>query len=165
MTRTAIYPGSFDPLTLGHLDIIDRACRLVDRLIVAVGMHHGKKPLFDVEERVKLIENEVAGIAKKHNMAVEVMTFSNLATDFARAQGAQLMIRGLRNSADFNFEMPLAGMNGDMVPEVQTVFLPASPATRHIEGTLVRQVASMGGNASLFVSPAVAEALAAKFRN
>ena len=165
MTRTAIYPGSFDPVTLGHLDIIDRACKLVDRLIVAVGVHHGKKPLFDADERIKLIENEVAGIAKKHNVVIDVMTFSNLAIDFARAHGAQLMIRGLRNSTDFNFEMPLAGMNGDMAPEVQTVFLPASPATRHIEGTLVRQVASMGGNAGLFVPPAIAKALAAKFRN
>ena len=162
MTRIGFYSGTFDPVTLGHNDVIARAASLVDRLIIGVGIHPSKAPLFSDAERVAMLETEVAGIAKRTGTAIEVVTFSGLAVAEARARDATVIFRGLRDGTDFDYEMQMAGMNGAMAPEVQTVFVAAAPAVRHIAGTLVRQVALMGGDASKFVSPAVARRLKAK---
>ncbi len=165
MAHIGFYPGSFDPLTVGHLDIIERAANFVDRLVIAVGVHHGKKPLFTVEDRVRMIEAEVAELAKKTGTEIDVETFDKLTVDAARAAGANVIIRGLRDSGDFDYEMQMAGMNGTMAPDIETVFLASSPQVRHIAGTLVRQIASMGGNASAFVPDSVAARLRDRFGN
>lgn len=163
MARTGIYTGSFDPLTLGHMDIIARAAKLVDTLVIALGVHHGKKPLFSVDDRVAMIEAEAAPMAKKLGMDIKIQTFDRLAVDAAREAGASIIVRGLRDSGDFDYEAQMAGMNGEMAPEVETVFLVSSPPVRHITSTLVRQIASMGGDASSFVPDSVARQLAARF--
>lgn len=162
MAQTGIYPGSFDPVTNGHIDIISRAAKIVDRLIIVVGVHHGKKPLFSAEERVKMIEQAVESITKESSTTIEVQTFDTLTVDAARSAGASVIIRGLRDSGDFDYEMQMAGMNGEMAPDVETVFLAASPGVRHIAGSLVRQIARMSGDVTPFVPADVAEALAKK---
>jgi pantetheine-phosphate adenylyltransferase len=159
MTRIAFYSGSFDPLTNGHLDVIDRAAALCDRLVVGIGAHASKSGLFSTDERVAMIQ-AAAGQAAN---ALEVVTFSGLAIDAARSAGASLIVRGLRDATDFDYEMQMAGMNGQMAPQLRTVFLPASPQVRHISSTLVRQIAAMGADASAFVPANVAAALAARF--
>ena len=163
MTRTGFYPGSFDPLTNGHLDIIARAALLVDRLVIAVGVHHGKKPLFDDATRVAMIEENVAPIAERNGVEIVVTTFDNLTVDAARAAGARAIVRGLRDSGDFDYEMQMAGMNGAMADDVETIFLAASPEVRHVAATFVRQIAAMGGDVSPFVPKTVVERLAKKF--
>ncbi len=162
MALTGIYPGSFDPLTNGHLDIIARAAAILDRLVVVVGVHHGKKPLFSAEERVAMLEEQIAPIAAATGAEITVQTFANLTVDAARSVDATVIIRGLRDSGDFDYEMKLAGMNGEMAPDVETVFLTASPNVRHIAGTLVRQIAAMGGNTAPFVPASVSMALEKK---
>ena len=164
MTRTAFYPGSFDPVTLGHTDVIARALRLVDELVVGVGIHPGKAPLFTAEERVAMLEAELKPLARKAKSSARVITFGNLAIVAAREVSATVMIRGLRDGTDLDYEMQLVGMNGAMEPSIDTVFLPASPGVRHIAANLVRQIAGMGGDVSHFVSPAVAKRLAARRR-
>ncbi|MGE0628833.1 MAG: pantetheine-phosphate adenylyltransferase [Hyphomicrobiaceae bacterium] len=161
MTRTGFYSGSFDPPTLGHVDVIARALQLVDRLVVGIGVHPGKTPLFTVDERIAMIEAEARSVAKA-GTTLEVVTFDGLTVDAARRAGATVIFRGLRDSSDFDYEMQMSGMNGAMSPEIGTVFLPASPGVRHITATLVRQIALMGGDVSHFVSPSVAGQLAAK---
>jgi len=163
MARTGFYTGSFDPLTLGHMDIIVRAAKLVDTLVIALGVHHGKKPLFSVEDRVAMIEAEAKPIAKKLGMDISIQTFDRLAVDAAREAGASVIVRGLRDSGDFDYEAQMAGMNSEMAPDVETVFLVSSPPVRHITSTLVRQIASMGGDASSFVPDTVARKLAERF--
>jgi pantetheine-phosphate adenylyltransferase len=153
------YPGSFDPLTNGHLDVIERACKLVDRLVIGVGTHHSKKPLFTHEERVALLRSGVEPIGKRTETAFDVVEFSGLMVQAARQHGARLIIRGLRDTTDYNFEMQMVGMNASMAPELQTVFLPSSPYVRHISATLVRQIAEMGGDISAFVPSIVLKAL------
>ena len=160
--RTAIYPGSFDPLTNGHLDVIARAARMVDTLVVGIGVHPGKTPLFSPDEKIDMLKAETASVARKTGCKIEVTTFNNLTVEAAKAAGATLIFRGLRDGTDFDYEMQMAGMNGAMAPDIDTVFLPASPGVRHITGTLVRQIALLGGNISDFVSPAVAKRLKAK---
>ena len=162
MTRIGFYSGSFDPVTLGHTDVIGRAALLVDRLVIGVGVHPAKAPLFTEAERVDLLKAEVKPIARRTGTEIEIVTFSRLAVDEARLHGATVIFRGLRDGTDFDYEMQMAGMNGAMAPGIDTVFLPASPGVRHITGTLVRQIALMGGDVSPFVSPAVAKRLAAK---
>ena len=162
MKRKAFYPGSFDPFTNGHLDILLQALGLADEVIIAIGVHSSKPGLFSFEERKALIE-EV--LPQELRSRVSVTSFNNLTTHAAAEAGASMMIRGLRDGTDLDYEMQLAGMNGAMDGDIQTVFLPASPDTRPITATLVRQVATMGGDASLFVPEAVAEALARKFPN
>lgn len=159
MTRTAFYSGSFDPVTLGHTDVIERAARLVDRLVIGIGVHPGKAPMFDADERCALLEHAVEPIRKRTGTEIAVETFSNLAVLAAAGHGACMIIRGLRDGTDLDYEMQMAGMNGAMEPGIQTVFIPASPDMRHISGTLVRQIAKMGGDVSPFVSQDVAKRL------
>ena len=163
MPRIALYPGSFDPVTNGHLDVVRQAVILCDKLIVAIGVHSGKKPLFSTDERLDMARSVFEPIAKKAGCAFDCTTYDNLTVTAARKAGATIMIRGLRDGTDLDYEMQLAGMNETMAPEVHTVFLPASVAVRPITATLVRQIAGMGGDISAFVPPAVAKALKAKF--
>lgn len=163
MARTALFTGSFDPVTNGHLDIVAQGCRVADRIVIAIGVHPGKTPLFTAEEKAAMIEEVCGPLAARAGAALEVATFDGLAVDAARKVGASLILRGLRDGTDLDYEMQMAGMNAAMAPDVQTVFLPASPGARHITATLVRQIAAMGGNVSPFVPPAVAARLAAKF--
>lgn len=159
MIRIGLYSGSFDPITNGHLDIIGRAARLVDMLVVAVGVHHGKTPLFEAAERCALIEQEAADLVAAAGAQLRVVTFSGLVVDAAREAGAAVIIRGLRDATDFDYEMQMAGMNSAMAPDVDTVFLGASAGCRHIAASLVRQIAGMGGDVSAFVPAAVARRL------
>ncbi|MGY2049897.1 pantetheine-phosphate adenylyltransferase [Methylobacterium sp. JK268] len=163
MNRTALYAGSFDPVTNGHVDVIRQACRLVERLVIAIGVHPGKAPLFSAEERADLLRATCGPIAAAEQAVLEVVTFDDLAVSAARRVGASLFIRGLRDGTDLDYEMQLAGMNGAMAPEVQTVFLPASTGVRPITATLVRQIAAMGGDVRPFVPDLVAERLRARF--
>ncbi|MEJ8573282.1 pantetheine-phosphate adenylyltransferase [Microbaculum marinum] len=162
MTRTGIYTGSFDPITNGHVDVIARAARLVDRLVVAVGVHHGKTPTFTPQERCELIEQEVGEPARKAGAELVVTTFSGLAVDAARQAGATVIVRGLRDASDFDYEVQMAGMNGAMAPDIETLFLAASPGSRHIAASLVRQIAGMGGDITPFVPARVAELLTSR---
>jgi pantetheine-phosphate adenylyltransferase len=163
MPRIALYPGSFDPVTNGHLDVVRQAVVLCDRLIVAIGVNPGKKPLFSIEERLEMVRSEFGPLAQRAGCAFDATTYDNLTVTAARKAGATIMIRGLRDGTDLDYEMQIAGMNESMAPEVHTVFLPASVAARPITATLVRQIAGMGGDVSAFVPPAVAKALKAKF--
>ena len=159
MHRTALYPGTFDPLTNGHIDLLEGAFRLCDKLVIAIGVHPSKEPMLSVDDRLELINKVAVPMGAAAGVAVEVSTFDNLVVDFAREVGATLLIRGLRDGTDLDYEMQMAGMNGTMAPWLQTIFLPASPAARHITATLVRQIAQMGGDVEPFVPPAVAERL------
>jgi pantetheine-phosphate adenylyltransferase len=162
MRRVALYSGSFDPLTNGHLDIIRRAACLCDELVVAIGAHPGKTPMFSAEERCRLVEEACRGTQASQSCTVSVRIFTSLVVEVAHAAGATIIIRGLRDGTDLDYEMQMAGMNAVMAPDVETVFLAASPSVRHITATLVRQIASMGGDVSSFVPGVVALALAAK---
>ncbi len=155
MTRIAYYPGSFDPLTNGHLDVLKQAVSLADELVVGIGVHPGKVPMFSFEERAELIRT----VMRDNDVEVKVEAFDNLVVDAARDAGANILIRGLRDGSDLDYEMQMAGMNGTMAPELTTVFLPASPMVRAITATLVRQIAKMGGDVSHFVPATVNNAL------
>jgi pantetheine-phosphate adenylyltransferase len=163
MPRIAYYPGSFDPVTNGHLDVVRQAVGLCDRLVVAIGVNPGKKPLFSVEERLAMIKDVFGPVGAEAGCAIEAATYDNLTVTAAQKVGATIMIRGLRDGTDLDYEMQIAGMNQTMAPEVQTVFLPASPTVRPITATLVRQIAAMGGNVAPFVPASVAKGLKAKF--
>ena len=158
MKRVAFYSGSFDPPTNGHLDIIKQAATLCDELVIGIGVHPGKVPMFSFEERAHLVK----AIVSLSNTAVSVVSFDNLVVDAAKGAGASIIVRGLRDGTDLDYEMQMAGMNGTMLPEIRTVFLPASPNVRHITATLVRQIAKMGGDVSSFVPNAVEKALKKK---
>jgi pantetheine-phosphate adenylyltransferase len=160
--RTGLYPGSFDPITFGHVDIVGRAACLVDRLVIAIGTHHDKHPLFSAEERVRLATVVLAPVADALGLALAVTTYDTLTVKAAKANGASIIIRGLRDAGDLDYEMQMAGMNAALAPEIETVFLASSPGTRHIAASLVRQVAAMGGDVAAFVPPAVAAALKRK---
>lgn len=163
---TAIYAGSFDPVTNGHMDVLKGALRLSDHVIVAIGIHPGKKPLFSFDERVSLIEDSVSEIlGQDAGLRISVISFDGLVIDAARKNNAQLMMRGLRDGTDLDYEMQMAGMNGIMAPDLQTVFLPADPGVRTITATLVRQIAAMKGDIRPFVPACVASALKAKFKS
>ncbi|WP_404927352.1 pantetheine-phosphate adenylyltransferase [Mesorhizobium sp. ORM16] len=161
--RIALYAGSFDPLTNGHLDVLKASLAVADIVYAAIGIHPGKKPLFSFEERVELIEAATKAEFGRDGTRIKVVAFDGLVIDAARKQGASIMIRGLRDGTDLDYEMQMAGMNETMAPELQTVFLPASPSVRTITATLVRQIASMAGDIRPFVPAAVAGALTAKF--
>ncbi len=158
-TLVGFYPGSFDPLTNGHLDVIERACKLVDTLVIAVGTHHTKQPLFSHEDRLSLLRATLDPVGRRTQTEFRFVDFDGLAVDAARHNGARLIIRGLRDTTDYNYEMQMVGMNAQMAPDIQTVFLPSSPPVRHISATLVRQIAQLGGDISKFVPPLVIEAL------
>ena len=160
MIRTALYPGTFDPLTNGHVDILHAAFCLCDRLVAAVGVHPSKAPMVSVDDRIELIEIVAGPLAANAGAELVVMTFDNLVVDFAREVDAGILVRGLRDGTDLDYEMQMAGMNGAMAPDLQTVFLPARPGARHITATLVRQIAGMGGDVSPFVPEPVLAKLA-----
>lgn len=161
MPHIAFYAGSFDPPTNGHLDVVRRAFAIADAVVIAIGTHPGKSPLFSVEEKKTLLEATCRPLAQ--GRALTIVTFADLTVDAARRHGADMLIRGLRDGTDLDYEMQLAGMNGAMAPDLQTVFLPASPDVRPITATLVRQIAAMDGNVSPFVPAPVLSALKAKF--
>jgi pantetheine-phosphate adenylyltransferase len=162
MKRIGFYSGSFDPVTLGHTDVIERACRLVDKLVIGVGVHTEKAPLFTAPERIDMLKGETKAIARSTGTEIEIVTFANLAVDAAAVHEAGVIFRGLRDGTDFDYEMQMAGMNGAMAPGIQSVFVAASPKVRHIAANLVRQIALMGGDVSPFVSAAVAQRLRTK---
>lgn len=161
--RTALYAGSFDPLTNGHLDVLKASLAVADVIFAAIGTHPGKKPVFSAEERLGLIQRAVVDELGAQAERIRVVYFAGLVVDAAREHGASIMIRGLRDGTDLDYEMQMAGMNETMAPDLQTVFLPASPSVRTITATLVRQIASMGGDIRPFVPSCVAGALAEKF--
>jgi pantetheine-phosphate adenylyltransferase len=163
MPRIALYPGSFDPVTNGHVDVVRNAVGLCDGLIVAIGVHPGKQPLFSVEERLAMVREVFEPVAAKAGCAFDCTTFDDLTVTAAKRARATILIRGLRDGTDLDYEMQIAGMNETMAPEVRTVFLPASPTVRPITATLVRQIAGMGGDVSNFVPKAVAKRLKTKF--
>jgi pantetheine-phosphate adenylyltransferase len=163
MPRIALYPGSFDPVTNGHLDVVRHAVVLCDRLVVAIGVHTSKKPLFSTDERLDMVRAVFAPVATKAGCAFEATTYDNLTVTAAQKNGATIMIRGLRDGTDLDYEMQIAGMNEAMAPDVHTVFVPASAPVRPITATLVRQIAAMGGDVSAFVPKSVAASLKAKF--
>jgi pantetheine-phosphate adenylyltransferase len=163
MPRIALYPGSFDPVTNGHLDVVRHAVTVCDKLIAAVGVHSAKKPLFSTEERLQMVRDTFGPIAAKAACGFDCTTYDNLTVTAAQQNGATIMIRGLRDGTDLDYEMQLAGMNETMAPDVHTVFVPASTPVRPITATLVRQIASMGGDVSAFVPQQIAAALKAKF--
>ncbi len=163
MPRIALYAGSFDPVTNGHLDVIRHAVRLADRLVIAIGVHPGKAPLFPTEDRLAMLQEVCEPLAREAGCELASVTFSGLVIEAAREAGATVLIRGLRDGTDFDYEMQMAGMNEAMAPAIQTVFLPASPAVRPITATLVRQIAAMGGDVSSFVPARVAARLKQKF--
>ena len=149
--RVGVYPGTFDPVTNGHLDIIGRAARLADRLVVGVAINIGKEPLFPLEERVELVRAETAKLAVEANAVIDVVPFEGLLVDFARSQGAQMIVRGLRAVSDFDYEFQMAGMNHRLDPAIETVFLMASETHQFIASRLVKEIARMGGDISSFV--------------
>jgi pantetheine-phosphate adenylyltransferase len=157
MTRTGFYPGSFDPVTYGHLDIIARSARLVDKLVLGVGVHASKQALMAPEARIALLETVTRPVAEHTGLKISIATFDDLAVNAARRHHAGLIIRGLRDATDFDYEVQMGQMNGAMAPDIETVFLAASPATRMIASSLVKQIARMGGDITLFV-PAEAQA-------
>jgi len=156
---TGFYPGSFDPVTNGHLDVIERACKLVDVLYVGVGVNIKKSPLLDDAQRMALLRETCGPIAARTNTDIQIVEFDGLMVQAARKFGATLIIRGLRDTTDYNYEMQMVGMNSQMAPDQQTVFVPSSPHVRHISATLVRQIAEMGGDISAFVPKTVLNAL------
>jgi pantetheine-phosphate adenylyltransferase len=151
MQRIGFYPGSFDPITFGHLDVVARAARIVDKLVIGIGNHGGKKPLLSAEQRVSLVETVTRPIVEHTKLNISVVTFEGLTVDAAHKVHANIMIRGLRDASDFDYEVQMAQMNGSLAPELETVFLAASPATRMIASSLVKQIAAMGGDISLFL--------------
>jgi pantetheine-phosphate adenylyltransferase len=163
MPRIGLFAGSFDPITLGHFDVVANAVRLADRLVLAIGVHPGKTPLFSTEERLEMLKEVCAPVARAAGCELACTTFAGLVVAAARQVGATVLIRGVRDATDFDYEMQMAGMNAAMAPEMQTVFLPASPAVRSITATLVRQIAGMGGDVSAFVPAPVAARLKKKF--
>jgi pantetheine-phosphate adenylyltransferase len=164
MTRIALYTGSFDPVTNGHLDVLRQACRVADRIVVAIGVHSSKAPVFSAEERAAMLREVCGPVLEAEGVELEVTTFNDLAVEAARRHGASLIVRGLRDGTDFDYEIQMASMNAAMAPEVQTLFFPASPPVRPITATLVRQIAAMGGDVTTFVPSLVAGRLRDKFK-
>ena len=162
--HTGIYPGTFDPVHNGHLDIIARAARILDRLVIGVAASEGKSPLFSIDERVELVRAETAGIAARTGTVIEVTTFSGLLIDFARATGATVIVRGLRAVTDFDYEFQMAGMNYRLDHEIEPVFLMASETHQFIASRFVKEIARLGGDISSFVPALTLERTTAKVR-
>ena len=159
LTNTVVYPGTFDPVTNGHIDLVERAAKLFERVVVAVATSEKKAPLFDLDERVSLLQSCLQEVP-----AAEVVPFNGLLIDFVTAQQSHCVLRGLRAVADFEYEFQLANMNRAMNPEFESVFLTPSAELSYISSSLVREIASLGGDVSGFVPPNVAQALKHKFR-
>ncbi|PWR20086.1 pantetheine-phosphate adenylyltransferase [Zavarzinia compransoris] len=163
MSRIGVYPGTFDPPTLGHFDIIRRGAKLVDRLVLGIGVNSSKAPLFDFEERLEMMRELVAGLADEPGVGeIAVVPFKGLVVHFAREHRATVLLRGLRSGTDFDYEFQMTGMNATMAPEVETVFLMADLAHQAIASSLVKDVAKLGGPYAAFVPPVVAERLRLK---
>lgn len=160
--RVALYPGTFDPITSGHLDIIGRAVKLVDRLVIGVAINAGKDPMFGLEDRVEMVREEVAPLVRDEKANIEVKAFDGLLVHFATEVGARIIIRGLRAVSDFDYEFQMVDMNARLSPEIETIFLMASERHHFIAARLVKEIAALGGDISSFVSPAVAERLIAR---
>ena len=165
MSRIGVYPGTFDPVTNGHMDIIARATRVVDKLIVAVAVNAGKEPLFTLDERVELVEADIAGLPGDVAERIEVRPFDNLLVDFVADVGASVIVRGLRAVSDFEYEFQMAAMNARLSPELETVFLMASDRHQFISSRFVKEIGRLGGDISHFVSKAVAARLIARFES
>lgn len=163
--RIGLYPGSFDPVTFGHLDVLRQSLSVADEVIVAIGIHPGKIPMFTFDEREGMIKQAIEGWGDDASNRVSVISFDGLVINAAKQNSTNFMIRGLRDGTDLDYEMQLAGMNGAMAPEIPTIFLPASPNVRPITATLVRQIAKLNGDVSKFVPDFVVEMLAAKSNN
>jgi pantetheine-phosphate adenylyltransferase len=157
--RTAVYPGTFDPITLGHMDIIRRAAHLADRLVIGVTTNPSKSPMFTVEERLAMVEREAAAVG---NGKISVVSFDSLLMDFAEREGASMIVRGLRAVADFEYEYQMAGMNQQLNEEIETVFLMAAVSLQPIASNLVKEIARFGGKIDKFVTPSVAEQVRAR---
>ncbi len=160
--RVALYPGTFDPITLGHIDIIRRASVLFDRLVIGVAINRDKGPMFSLEERVAMIEAECASLSQQTGTEIVAHPFENLLINCARDVGAQVIVRGLRAVADFEYEFQMVGMNRQLDDAIETVFLMAEAEHQAIASKLVKEISRLGGDVSKFVTPAVAEALAAR---
>ena len=161
--RIGLYPGTFDPITLGHIDIIARACTLVDRLVIGVAINRDKGPLFSLEERVAMVESECAAISDATGVEIVAHPFENLLIDCAHEVGAGVIVRGLRAVADFEYEFQMVGMNRALDDSVETVFLMAHARRQAIASKLVKEIARLGGDVSKFVTPPVCDALKGKF--
>ena len=155
--RIGLYPGSFDPITNGHIDIIQRSLSIVDKLIVAIGVSATKTPIFSFDDRVSMIEQEIGALAKEEGVELSVVGFESLLVEEARKHNASLIIRGLRTAGDFEYEAQMTSMNRKMAPDVETVFLTAAPEVSFVSSTLVRQILAMGGDISPFVPKCVLE--------
>jgi pantetheine-phosphate adenylyltransferase len=160
--RTAFYPGSFDPMTNGHIHVLEQSLALCDRLVVGIGVHPGKTPMFSFDERAAMIAEALRADFPARAADVEVVSFQGLVVEAAKTAGATVLVRGLRDGTDLDYEMQMAGMNRAMAPGITTVFTPAYPESRHITATLVRQIAKMGGDVTPFVPVVVQKALAAR---
>ncbi len=161
--RVGLYPGTFDPVTNGHLDIVARAARVVDHLIVAVAVNAGKGPLFTLEERVAMAEAEMADLSRSLQASIEVRPFDTLLVEFTRQCGANLIVRGLRAVSDFEYEFQMAGMNARLTPDIETIFLMASERCQFISSRFVKEIGRLGGDISQFVSARVKSRLDEKF--
>ncbi len=162
-TRVGVYPGTFDPITNGHVDIIRRATRVVDRLIVGVAINTGKDPLFSLDERVAMLEEQVAKINADTAGRVEIRAFETLLMKFVESVGASIVVRGLRAVSDFEYEFQMVGMNARLNPEVETVFLMASESHQFISSRFVKEIAELDGDITSFVPAEVAERIVARF--
>lgn len=163
--RIGLYPGTFDPITNGHFDIIQRAVGLVDHLVVAVAENAGKGPLFTSQERVDLVRAEVETLDLPKGITVEVKSFDNLLVEFTHRVGAAVIIRGLRAVSDFEYEFQMAGMNSRIDPDIETVFLMASERCQFISSRFVKEIGRLGGDISSFVSPRINERLSERFKS
>ena len=162
--RIGVYPGTFDPITHGHLDIILRATRMLDKLIIAVAANDGKNPQFGLGQRVDMVKGEVQNLPNGLGKKVEVRSFDNLLVNFTQSVGASVIVRGLRAVTDFEYEFQMAGMNAKLKPEIETIFLMASERHQFISSRFVKEICRLGGDISQFVSPSVAEQLITSFR-
>jgi pantetheine-phosphate adenylyltransferase len=162
MPRIAFYPGTFDPVTNGHVDLLRQAVAVADKVVVAIGINPAKSPMFTLAERQKMIAAMIKTLPTKDASRVASTTFEGLAVEAARKAGATMIVRGLRDANDFDYEMQMAGTNAVLAPELTTIFLPASPAVRHITATLVRQIAGLNGDIAPFVPAAVAKMIAGR---
>ena len=162
--RTGVYPGTFDPVTSGHMEVVRRSLKLVDRLVIAPATSIGKGPLFSLEERIDIIKDDIADFLQADRDRIKIVPFDGLLIHFARDVGASMIIRGLRAVSDFEYEIQMANMNARMEPNIETIFLMASDRHQFISSSLVKDIARLGGDTSLFVSKKVFERLKAKFK-